>query len=342
MDTTDVAQLSARLEEIAQFVRGLGTDRTAPINWRQLVEVYRKSEVHMQLGSWATILGRLEHIDRILGRRPVAETTIAWVWEYRVQRAQEVTKRGRPTTPATRNREIEYIRRLTRWGSIQIPPLLARDPLAPYKREMFFEEENNIRRNVVEEIDGEPLLLEDLLKHGDDLDRALVLVAYDSGMRRKELACMEHSWIHRGRLIEIPPGITKGRKGRKPGRITITSERALEAIARWREYHRHPVWVFPSRNGKTHLHPDTLTQRFTELQERAGMSGPSGPTWLHDLRRSFITVLVRRGEDTRAVMDLSGHHTLKAFDRYNIRSHRNYLAIQARVAAARLAELQEQ
>jgi integrase len=89
-------------------------------------------------------------------------------------------------------------------------------------------------------------------------------------------------------------------------------------------------------------HPDTWTHRWGKLVRKLGIDGPDGPPWLHDLRRSFITLSRRRGEDTTAIMKISGHATDSAFRRYNIFSLADILATKARLESARAAELREE
>jgi len=310
------------------------------LTWRGLIAAYRDHEQHRQLASWATIEGRLHHIDRILGERETMQADVKLIAAYRNQRARELTIRKKLTTPGTRNREIEYIRRLTRWGATRNPPLLPYDPLASIEREFFFEaDENSWRRNIVEEVPRELLTLDVFLSFGDDLDRALVLVAYDSGMRRREIALLEHDWIDReGLLINIPAGICKGRRGKKPERTTVIKPRTLDAIDALPADER---WVFRSTRTKGHLHPDTLTSRFTALQRRASAAGPSGPPWLHDLRRSFITLTRRRGGDSQEIMALVGQTSTRAYVRYNVRTRKDLLVLRRRLEDAWAAELAE-
>lgn len=344
----------ALVERIAAAVAGkLGVVRqTSTLTWADLWKIFEQDGGGENLESWNTVLGRAKHIVRIIGAVPVMDTTIVNVRTYRATRKAEFTVRKTLTSPKTRNNEIELIRHMSRWASRQKPPLIPSDPLAGYDREELFEPVNNVRRNVVEDDPHAQLSIADLLDHGDEMDRAMVLVAHRSGMRRAEIALLERSWIDRRpgpdrkpmRIIEIPPGIAKGRKGKKEGRQTWISVEALEAIDRYTStlpfpLQRRGVWVFINPRTGKHYHKDHLTVRFKRLQERAGMSGPSGPPWLHDLRRSFITLARRRGEETTNIMAASGHSTMAAFQRYNIHARRDALAVRDRVEHARETEL---
>lgn len=344
----------AFIEQIAAAVAAKLATGAPKINltWAGLWTIYESEVDSEHQESWNTTVGRAKHIVRIIGHKQVAETTLADIKFYRATRKGEFTVRKTLTTPKTRNNEIELIRHMSRWASRHKPPLIPLDPLSSYLRDELFEPVNNVRRNVIEDDPRAQLSLNDLLNHGDEFDRALVLVAESSGMRRGEIAVLERSWIDMrpgpdgkpSRIVEIPPGVAKGRKGKKEGRQTWISEAAVDAIAQYTRtlpfpLQRRGVWVFMNPRTGKHYHKDHLTVRFKRLQERAGMSGPSGPPWLHDLRRRFITLARRRGEDTKNIMQASGHKTHAAFDRYDIHSRRDAIVVRDRIEAARDTEL---
>lgn len=347
----------ALVERIAAAVAGkLGVVQTrSTLTWRQLWPHYAAAE-REKLESWNTVVGRWGHVDRIMGDEPVMDATIHTVRRYRDVRRGEFTIRKTLTSPKTRNNEIELVRRMSRWASRQNPKLIPFDPLAGIERADLFEAVQNVRRNVVEDDPTASLTLEQFLDHGDEFDRALVLVAHSSGMRRGELAKLERAWIDRRpdrdgrphRIVEIPPGVSKGRRGHRPGRQTWVSVEALAAVDAYTAtlpfpLQRRSTWVFvnatPGAFYGRPFHKDTFTARFKRLQERASAGGPSGPTWLHDLRRSFITLARRRGEDTSNIMQASGHKTLDAFKRYDIHARRDAIVVRNRVETARADEL---
>jgi len=322
----------------------------ASLTWAELWTHYSEFEAG-KLGSWTTVQGRAKHVLRIIGHLRVAESTMHTVRHYREVRKTETTIRKKLTTPTTRNREIELILRMSRWASRQKPPLLQANPFAGYERGDLFEAIENVRLNVIEDNREGSLTLEDLLADADLFERALVLVAHSSGMRRRELALMQRAWIDRRpgpdgqplRIVRIPPGISKGKKGERKGRSTILSEEALQAIDDyWQTLpfphrYRNP-YVFVSPKTWTHYEPGHLTVRFRALAERRGMVGPSGALWLHDCRRSFITLPRRRGEDTRNIMQMSGHATATAFERYDIYSNIDTIVVRDRMEDAREKE----
>jgi integrase len=313
--------------------------RPDTLTWVQLWTAYEPREVP-KLESPAVQRSMGKHLCRLLGPEPVAGLTTERVFQYRQQRKAEVTHRGRPPGDKTINNEVILIRRLTRWAANQRPPLIERDPIAGVPEADLMVPVNNVRLNVVDDRPGASLSLLQFLSRADLFERALVLVAHSSGMRRRELALLELDWIDRDlRVVTIPPGIAKGRRGQKPGRMTIVSAAALRALdeyratlPRWCDGAR---WAFVNERSSKPYGPDFFTRRFRKLERRVGVEGPSGPTWLHDLRRSFVTLARRRGEDAIRVMKLAGHATLESQQRYHIESLEEVLLSRDRIETAR-------
>jgi len=61
------------------------------------------------------------------------------------------------------------------------------------------------------------------------------------------------------------------------------------------------------------LSPDVTSKRFKQLAKRAG---PSPDFTFHSLRHSCATFLIRQGEDQRTLMEVLGHKSLRASQRY--------------------------
>jgi integrase len=338
-------------------------------SWRALLEAYMEANAD-RVSSANSDRGRAAHLTRILGDVVVSETNEATLRHYRAVRATETTKRKAMPSAKTLNNEIELARRAARWGYRQRKKLVPCDPFADMLRADVFLPVENVRRNVVEDDPGADggLTLERFLALASPLDRALVLVAHSSGMRRGEMAALEMAWIDRTpdakgrplRIVQIPPGVAKGKKGKRKGRQTWISVEALDALDAYRKTWPFPLqrrcpWAFANtvqhKDGRPgsyygqHLHKDYLTERFRNLQEKSKAAGPSGPAWLHDLRRSFITLARRRGESTSNIRQASGHLTEAAFERYDIHSRQDAIVVRDRVEAARdrdLAALSEQ
>lgn len=329
------------IDRIAAAVAAALAAPVRVLTWAQLWAIYEPREVP-KLESPAVQRSMGKHLCRLLGAELVSAMSTERAFQYRQQRKGELTPRRRPPCDKTINNEIILIRRLARWAANQRPPLIERDPIAGVAEADLLVPVNNVRLNVVDDRPGAQLSLAQFLARADLLERALVLVAHSSGMRRRELALLELGWIDRElRVITVPPGIAKGRRGQKPGRMTIVSAAALLALDDYRATlpaaARAARWAFVNPTTLAHYGPDFFTKRFRRLERRAGVDGPSGPTWLHDLRRSFVTLARRRGEDAIRVMKLAGHATLESQQRYHVESLEEVLLSRDRIEAARAA-----
>ncbi len=334
---------------VAGLTRGAAPVQTSTLTWGELWATYFAAEQN-KLIAWKTRRTEGGHIVRLLGDRRVTDATIELVRWYRGARRSEINagrrNRGKPASVKTINNEVSVLLHLLKWANRQSPPLIPVNPLASINRKDVMIPVDNVRINIVDDAPRAELSLAQFLAHGDPLDRALVLVAHSSGMRRREIALLERGWIDwPQRLITIPPGISKGTLGRRKGRVTIVSQEALDAIDEYRRTlsmdAQATKWVFVnSRNNRDPFHPDHLSRRFQRLRGRVGLDGPSGPVWLHDLRRSFITLARRRGEDAVNVMQLVGHSTLEAQQRYHVGSLQETKMIRDRIEGARATEIE--
>lgn len=336
--------VSAAPADIARIAAAVAAALARPLHdvtWSQLWAIYEPREV-FKLESPAVQRSMGKHLCRLLGSEPVSAMSTERVFRYRQQRKGELTPRRRPPCDKTINNEVILIRRLTRWAANQRPPLVERDPIAGVAEADLLVPVNNVRLNIVDDRPDADLSLAQFIARADLLERAFVWVAHSSGVRRRELSKLEVGWIDwEERVITVPPGIAKGRRGQKPGRYTITHAAALNALAEYRAtlpaHCAATRWAFVNPVTCRHYGPEFFTKRFRKLERRVGVDGPSGPTWLHDLRRSFATLARRRGADALRVMKLMGHSTLESQQRYHIESLEEVMLVRDRIDAARAA-----
>lgn len=66
-------------------------------------------------------------------------------------------------------------------------------------------------------------------------------------------------------------------------------------------------YVFPSPRDPLRPLPDqTLTWRWHKIREKAGLTGPDGDVWIHDMRRTFGSRMIARGASLADVLSLGG------------------------------------
>lgn len=126
--------------------------------------------------SWESDRGRAQHLLRLLGAFPGQRLTLREVDRYRDARLQETTRRGAAPTPATLDREVELLKRVLGYGVRA--GLLMEHPL----RGVQLLRRPNVRRRVVDEE-----AFERLLAAAEEALQPILLVAFDTGMRKAEI-----------------------------------------------------------------------------------------------------------------------------------------------------------
>ena len=139
-------------------------------------------------------------------------------------------------------------------------------------------------------------------------NRAALTTAYAAGLRAAEVARLKIADIDSARgVIRVEQG--KGGKDR----YVMLSPRLLNIL---RTYWRlaHPkIWLFPGRDGKRPIDPQTLQVACKVAREMAGVDKR---VTVHTLRHSFATHLLENGTDIRIIQVLLGHSDLTTTTRY--------------------------
>jgi integrase len=108
-------------------------------------------------------------------------------------------------------------------------------------------------------------------------------------------------------LMTLDPGTTKNNDGRI---VKLTSE-TWELVKQCVLSKTPDQFLFTWKNG---LPIKDFRVTWTNLTEKAKLPG----LLFHDLRRSAVRNMVRRGVPEVVAMRISGHKTRSIFDRYNI------------------------
>lgn len=255
---------------------------------------------------WAPTEG--PHAGTILADRDVSTLVGDDMDQFRMWRYMTTTRRkGAPET-GTVNKEIMVLKRVLNHAVKR--RTIERSPLLGYEDE----EEDNARQVVLEEEDLDLLLT----AFGEDaLMRALVLLGYDSGMRLSELICCRWRWLdERAGAVHVPGAIAKNGESR----LTDYSMRAAAACKVLpRPIKKEADFVFPNPETGLPYNKRWIHERFVRGVTRSGIVGRDGsPPRLHDLRRSFITLMDMRGVPRAVGMEKSGHKSEAVYRRYRI------------------------
>jgi site-specific recombinase XerD len=136
------------------------------------------------------------------------------------------------------------------------------------------------------------------LKH-----KALLMVAYDSGLRLSELRHLRVDDIDSDRMT-IRVRLGKGQKDRY-ARLTPTLLKLLREY--WLEY-RPRTWLFP---GETPDKPYDIATPGQILKKLCRKAGIQKRVSMHTLRHSFATHLLEADTNLRIIQQLLGHGSLR-------------------------------
>ncbi len=142
------------------------------------------------------------------------------------------------------------------------------------------------------------------LKH-----RAIIMLAYSSGLRRNEVLNLLPEHIDSKRMqVRVLQG--KGKKDR----YTLLSQKTLEALRLYYKYERPQKYLFEPNNRKgQRLSATTLARIVKNKLKDAGIKKAVS---FHTLRHTFATHLLEDGVNLRLIQQFMGHTTLKSTTEY--------------------------
>jgi integrase len=206
--------------------------------------------------------------------------------------------RSAALTNATINRDFAALKRAFNLAYRSTPRKVSHVPTFPHL------DEAAPRRGFIEQAQYDVLA-----KHAKSLWlRAFLAVAYSFGFRKGELLGLRVRQVDlASRTITLDPGETKNGE---PREVHMTQDvyELLKACVVGKE---RDDFVFTRENGKPVL---DFREAWEKLITAAGLPG----LLVHDLRRSAVRNMVRKGVPERVAMAISGHKTRTVFERYNI------------------------
>jgi integrase len=330
----DATEILARVEALLQERSAAPTRPTITV--RGLLE--RWADTHNRLPSfacdharglfvlaWAPTEGPFAGIK--LGDRDPATLTPEDVDLYRSWRYAQETRRKRPPTPATVNREVMMLKRPLNWA-------VKRKTIAANPIEGLEDEDEDEARAVIIEEDGFQTILRSF--GADRRMRTLTTLGYDSGMRKTELLLARWSWMDHARgYVHIPGAVAKNGQSR----ITDLTARAWSEMS-YLPRHIGTDLIFPNPDSGDPYGGRWIHQLFVDAVDASGVVGRDGNRpRLHDLRRSFITLMSRRGVPDSLIMAKSGHLDHKVFKRYRIVSDKDLQQSKADMERGRQADI---
>ncbi|MCX7217706.1 MAG: site-specific integrase [Burkholderiales bacterium] len=139
-------------------------------------------------------------------------------------------------------------------------------------------------------------------------DRALLMIAYGSGLRLSELRGLKVSDIDTARMmLRVRDG--KGGKDR----YSLLSPLLLSNLRSYYKRYRPTSWLFPSNDGCQPISQSMPQRLFHAAKRRAHVSKEGG---IHSLRHAFATHLIESGVDLPTIKELMGHSHISTTERY--------------------------
>lgn len=150
----------------------------------------------------------------------------------------------------------------------------------------------------------------DLIKNTKNLKhRAIIALAYSSGMRRSEIKNIKPCHIDSERMrIHVVNG--KGKKDR----YTILSEKALELLKIFYRFEKPLTFLFEPWGRKNECLGDTTLNNI--VKHAASRAGIKKNISFHTLRHSFATHMLEKGINLRIIQQFMGHTSIKTTSVY--------------------------
>ena len=252
-------------------------------------------DVKQRLRTWTEYVKHLDQFERFRKVKCVSEIDKKYALDYRRMRLKTISRRGKPVTGRTINKEIATLKSML--NSAVKDGKIARNPLAGFGA---LESEPTKKRRALELHE-----VEAIFKHSPRYLRSIWRAYMTTGCRRKELVELQWSDVDLDDgTITIRAANAKGKKER----VIPLDETLLVELPKMERRSGH-VFVnsagTPCRNN--------LLREFYRICKRAGIEDgkPNGSVDIHSLRVTSTTLSLDHGANPKAVQDILGHSTLE-------------------------------
>jgi len=236
------------------------------------------------------------HTKRLIacfGDRLLKDINPAMVEAYKQKRLSENSHSGKPTRPATVNREVTTFK--TVFNKAMKNGKAERNPAQGVK----LLKENNERDRILS-----PEEYIRLLAQCPEHLKPIMKMAYHTGMRRGEILNLKWDRVDlKEGFIRLRPEDTKTTEGRP---VPLNRELMEMFRAMPRGLPLTPVFTYKGNSMAE------MKRSFTTACQRAGIEGFT----FHDLRHTFNTNAYRAGVPIPTIMKITGHKSIAMFRRY--------------------------
>ncbi len=133
-------------------------------------------------------------------------------------------------------------------------------------------------------------------------NRVALMTTYAAGLRASEAARLKVTDIDSGRMVIR---VEQGKGGKD--RYVMLSPQLLKILRAYWRLTKPGRWLFPRRDGRGPIHPQTLG---VACRTACEVLGVKKRVTVHTLRHSFATHLLEAGTDIRIIQVLLGHRSL--------------------------------
>lgn len=248
-----------------------------------------------------------KHLQPVFGEMRACDVTTDTLAAYIEARKSEGAENG------TINRETAILRHAFRDGAKAKPPKVRELPI-------FSDlEENPARTGFVNDAQYKTLCA----NCGEHCLRTMLALAYSFGFRKGELLNLrvrQVDLLHR--TVTLNAADTKNGK---PRNVSLTNE-SYTLLCQSIVGKRAEDFVFTWKDGRP-------VKDFRVSWEKLTKASGVPELLFHDLRRSAVRNMIRRGVPQVTAQRISGHKTRDVFDRYNIGDDRDLVDAAARIEA---------
>jgi len=263
----------------------VGLETKKQISFHELAaEYYEYYKTKAKPRNWPRARSVLKQLNNFFRNIEIGKITI-WTVENYIR-----TRKGK--APGTINFELDFLRsalnRAVEWKFIKSAPKIGRLPVQERRARILTDQE-----------------IEFVLQYecfSTDHKEAIAL-CLDTGMRLAEMFYITAEDVD----FEARTVYLDDTKSLKPRSIPLTPRAA--GIIR-RRLSEHKGRMFDERD------PNRLGYKFTMERKDLYKYHHFTPWRFHDLRHTFVTLLLRKGVDPYTIMEISGHSRLEMVTRY--------------------------
>lgn len=289
-----------------------GPVRGATLTIRDLFTTYYEPWAAKHVPSWkAGYASYFKSILRLLGDRPWPELTHAAADLYvEVRISERTATTDKPVSAGTINHELALLKAMLNWSITRRPQVIpGPNPLDKYPGLP----QSSARRFHINEPD-----FVRILEHAGRLLRQMLIVSFETGMRRDEFRLLEWREVDLvNACVRLPANRVKGKKKGRTIPLTDVALQVFRDVARISS-----TWVFPNPRGDLisprPVSKTTLWRWFGDARKASGVKGPnSSEVWVHTLRKSFGTINAMESRiSIYHLMQIMGHSSKQVHDEY--------------------------